>query len=70
MKKLFSFLCLLMLGAGMMVQAQVLDAVNDSPEGETIPEKFNLVSGRNNAPQLYKNSGEFSSAPSVTNGNA
>ena len=51
MKKLFLLLTAVLLSAGMVVQAQLLDAVNDSPEGGSIPPSANLVSGRNNAPQ-------------------
>ena len=52
MKKIFTLLTAVLLSAGMVVQAQLRDAVNDSQESETIPQKANLLKGRNNAPQV------------------
>ena len=68
MKKLFSFLCLLMLGAGMVVQAQLLDAVNDSPEGGYLFDENGQVSGRHNAPMAtYEQSFTWNELYSITN---
>ena len=51
MKKIFTFLTAILLSASMAMQAQLLSAINDTPEGGTIPPEANLISGRNNAPQ-------------------
>ena len=53
-QKLFSIFCCLLLSASMVTQAQLRDAVNDSPEGGYIPESANFVSGRNNAPEAIQ----------------
>ena len=52
MKKLFLLLTAVLLCTGMGVQAQLLDAVNDSPEDGIISAKANLISERHNAPSV------------------
>ena len=50
-QKLFSIFCCLLLSASMVTQAQLLDAVNDSPEGGYVIDDNGQISGRHNAPQ-------------------
>ena len=60
MKKLFLLLTAVLLSAGMVVQAQLSDAVNKSPNGKIIP-KADLVSGRNNAPAAIQGAWDYES---------
>ena len=54
-QKLFRIFCCLLLSASMVTQAQLLDAVNDSPEGGYVFDESGQVSGRNNAPMATTN---------------
>ena len=51
MKKLFLLLTAMLLSAGMVTQAQLLDAVKDIPTRNKIPTKVNHVAERQEAPQ-------------------
>ena len=50
MKKIFTLLTAILLSASMAMQAQLLSAVNDTPEGGSIPPEANLIGGRRNTP--------------------
>jgi len=70
MKKIFTFFTLFILSMSMAMQAQLLSAINDTPEGETLFTDEVQVSGRHNAPQaIYTNHFDWKDvAPSAGHG--
>ena len=70
MKKIFTLFTLFILSMSMAMQAQLLSAINDTPEGETLFTDEVQVSGRHNAPQaIYTNHFDWKDvAPSAGHG--